>query len=61
MRSEIMEYMTANREDNVDSETCEINATQLAEDTAWALGHAEWLDDETHVVWDIAVEVSQRL
>lgn len=30
-------------------------ATQLAEATAIALGHDEWLDDETHWIWDLAL------
>ena len=33
------------------------NATALAEDAADRLGSLEWLDDETHVIWDCAVEV----
>lgn len=28
--------------------------TRLAEEAAHALGHDEWLDDETHIVWDLA-------
>ena len=32
---------------------CE-TATELAEAIANKLGHPEWLDDDTHVVWDVA-------
>ena len=32
-------------------------ATGLAEFTADALGYADWLDDEGHWIWDLAVEV----
>ena len=32
----------------------ELNATGLAEAAAWAFDHDEWLDDETHEVWEIA-------
>lgn len=32
------------------------NATNLAENTAWTMGHDEWLDDETHPVWEVALE-----
>lgn len=32
------------------------NATNLAENTADVMEHMEWLDDETHVVWDVATE-----
>lgn len=34
-----------------------MNSTQLAESTAWDFNHDEWLDDETHEVWDIAFDV----
>lgn len=34
----------------------ELNSTSLAEDTAFAVGHPEWLDDPDHWVWDLAVE-----
>ena len=37
------------------------NCTQLAEETADALGHPEWCDDEQHIVWDIAIEVAEDL
>ncbi len=32
------------------------NATNLAEATADVMDHMEWLDDETHVIWDLALE-----
>ena len=32
-------------------------ATGLAEWTADALGYADWLDDEGHWIWEVAVEV----
>lgn len=32
-----------------------VNLTRLAEEAAHALDHDEWLDDETHPVWDAAV------
>jgi len=41
-----------------DMYTGEINATEMAEMTAYDLGHSEWLDDETHVVWDAALDVA---
>ena len=37
--------------------TDEINSTLLAESAADHFGHDEWLDDETHFVWDAAFEV----
>ena len=35
------------------------NCTRLAEFVAEDLGHEEWLGEETHPVWDIAVDVMQ--
>ena len=35
----------------------DLNATGLAELTAEALGHDDWLDDEGHWIWEVAVEV----
>ena len=32
------------------------NATILAEETAFAMGHDEWLDDPNHELWEIALE-----
>jgi len=33
------------------------NATLLCENAAHELGHDEWLDDETHVLWDCAIDL----
>jgi hypothetical protein len=33
------------------------NMTMLAENTANEMGHDEWLDDETHWIWDLAAEM----
>ena len=38
----------------------EVQCTQLAEACAEALEHEEWLDDEQHPVWDVAVEVAEK-
>ena len=32
------------------------NATILAEECCWIMGHDEWLDDDDHVVWEIALD-----
>lgn len=37
-----------------------VNLTELAEAAAHELGHDEWLDDETHEVWDIAITVAEK-
>ena len=42
----------------VDSTTNEVNVTKLAEYVADFYGHAEWLDDDLHCVWDAAVNVA---
>ena len=36
----------------------QMDATQLATLTALELGHDEWLDDETHWIWELAVELT---
>lgn len=38
----------------------EVNSTQLAEAAAAYFGHSEWLDEETHWVWDLALECAGR-
>lgn len=50
MKKVIMSYMR-NEVSHVHS------ATELAENAAYDLGHEEWLDDETHQVWDCAYKV----
>lgn len=55
----IHDYMAGKVEDFVDPFTDEVNTTALAEQTAIELGHPEWLEDEQHVVWDLAVDVGQ--
>jgi hypothetical protein len=38
------------------------NSTELAETLAWNLNRDEWLDDDAHPLWDIAlyaIEVSE--
>lgn len=42
----------------IERETGEVNATLLAELCADDLDHPEWLDDETHDIWDAACEVA---
>jgi hypothetical protein len=45
--------------DCVDSDTNEVNRTQLAENTAHALNHDEWLDDSDHILWDFAIDIAE--
>ena len=35
----------------------DVRCTQLAEAAAITFDHPEWLDDETHWVWDLAVDI----
>ena len=44
--------------DEVFAQEDEVNATTLAEIAAQELGHDEWLDDETHWIWDVAMDVA---
>lgn len=44
----------------VDPRTDEVQYTQLAEAAAHSVDRDEWLDDETHPVWDWAIEVGDR-
>lgn len=43
-----------------DARTGEANATVIAETVAHELGHSEWLDDETHPLWDVAAGVAME-
>lgn len=36
------------------------NMTNLAEHCAIHLNHDEWLDDETHWIWDVAYQVEKE-
>lgn len=54
---QILQYMIDHVEEFVDPFTDEVNVTTLAEETAVALGHPEWVEDEQHVIWDHAVDV----
>jgi hypothetical protein len=43
-----------------DKATGEYDATKIAESVAFDLGHDEWLDVETHPLWDIAAETAMH-
>lgn len=47
-------------EDLVD-QSGEVNTTLLAENIAHEAGHDEWLDDETHLVWEVACDIGTHL
>jgi len=59
-RKKVRRYMQNVIEGHRDSLTGEVNCTTLAEDAAMEFERMEeWLEDETHFVWDIAIEVAE--
>lgn len=56
----IIEQARAEVFDCVDPLSGFVNYTELAEATAHALHHPEWLDDPEHDVWQIAIEVGDK-
>jgi len=44
---------------HVDPKTNEVNLTALVEDAAHEFGHEDWLDDDQHEVWFIAVDIAE--
>ena len=61
MNAKIKQYMNEISRQYIDPRTGEVNATLLAEDTAIAFGHPEWLDDEGIEVWEVAVALAEKL
>jgi hypothetical protein len=60
MYDKIVEFMAAHVREYLDG--CnEVNTTELAEDCAYHFKHDEWLDVETHPVWDLAVDFATCL
>jgi len=41
--------------------TGEYSATQLAEYVADEYNHPEWLDDDSHVIWDAAADAADHM
>lgn len=61
-RVAVKAWMRQNVKDFVDPKTGEVNTTELAESAAQQFDKNDlggWLDDETHWVWDISVEVAE--
>lgn len=59
MRNEIRKALRSACTENFDSRTGEINFTGLAESAAINLDHPEWLDDDTHEIWDLAIVIGE--
>lgn len=55
----VRSWMIRNYRDCIDNTCNEVNMTQLAENAAHHFDHDEWLDIETHWVWDLAFRISQ--
>ncbi len=59
-KNKVKRYMIQVAKNHVDRKTGEVNTTQLAEDAASEFDESDtWLDDETHWVWDLAVDVAE--
>lgn len=43
------------------TERGELNTTRLAELIAYDVNHDEWLDDETHYLWEVVLEIEDEL
>ena len=59
LKKQVWHYMAATLNPHVDPMTDEIDATTLAVEAAVGLDHPEWLDDEQHFVWDLAVDMAE--
>ena len=55
-RRTVLASMVADLDDCRDRLTDEVNHTALAERAADRFDHGEWLDDEQHPVWDLALK-----
>ena len=51
--------MAATLKPHIDPLTDEVDATTLAVEAAVGLDHPEWLDDDQHFVWDLAVDMAE--
>jgi len=58
-RQHVKRYMISVAKNHLDNGR--LNFTSLAEAAAHQFNHDEWLDDETHWVWDLAVDVGDKL
>ena len=59
LKKQVRHYMAAVIQPHIDPLTDEVDATTLAVEAAVGLDHPEWLDDEQHFVWDLAVDVAE--
>lgn len=59
-RCEVRRWMRAHVRAYLD-DCNEVNLTKLAEDAAHEFEHDDWLDVETHEVWELAVAAAQAI
>ena len=58
--TEMKRYMQTQVKFHRDPLTHEVSATLMAEEAADHFRHIDWLDDETHDIWQAAFEVSEE-
>ena len=58
-RADLEAYLEEVVADHVDPLTGEVNTTALVEDAAHYYAREDWLDDDQHIVWDLAVDVAE--
>jgi len=60
-KAEVRKFMFQELQDYSNTEVWDelgdVKCTALAESAALIFDHPEWLDDETHWVWDLAVDL----
>jgi len=54
----VLEFQASKIMDEYLADNPALQATQLAEYAAWGVDHDEWLDDEIHWVWELALAKS---
>ena len=55
----VLNWMKHEAKNCEDPKTGEVNTTELAENAAHEFDSDEWLDDDTHWVWDLAVKAAE--
>ena len=56
---EIIKYVESIKQEHYDPALLDYNLTSLAKDAADHFGHDDWLDDESHPLWEIVSDVTQ--
>ena len=66
MRKKVYQYVVSELKADPEAfkhllEFGEVNYTALAEELASQFNKEEWLDDETHWIWDLAIEAGDYI